>query len=126
MVMPQLNRRARQRGALMVELLAAVALLLFAIFPIAYSIASERRLARASYQRAVAMELVDGELELLAAGGWHRFTNGTYNCLVHADALTNLPPGKFVLTVSPERLRLEWQPALKHMGGPVAREVRFQ
>ncbi len=126
MVMSQPNRRARQRGALMVELLAAVALLLFAIFPLAYSIASERRLARASYQRAVAMELVDGELELLAAGGWHVFTNGTYNYRVHANALTNLPPGKFVLTVRPEGLRLEWQPALKHMGGSVAREVRFQ
>lgn len=122
---PQTNR-ARQRGVLMVELLVAIALLLGGLLPIAYAVAAERRLARASYQRAVAMELVDGELELLSAGGWHAFTTGTYDYKVHGAALTNLPPGKFVLTVSPNRLRLEWQPALKRSGGSVVREVRFQ
>ena len=60
---------ARRRGWLMVELLAAKKLLLGALIPIAYSIASEKRLAHSYYQRAVAMEIVDGELDVLAAGG---------------------------------------------------------
>ena len=111
------------RGYLMVELLVAMALLAGALMPLAYSISSEKRLARACYQRAVAMEIVDGELEILAAGEWRAFSLGTheYNC--HAGAATNLPPGRLLLTVQPGKLRLEWRPALKQHGGPVVREV---
>ena len=66
----------RRRGALMTELFVAMALLTGALLPLAYSITSEKRLARASYQRAVAMEIVDGEMEVLAAGEWRAFSAG--------------------------------------------------
>ncbi len=111
------------QGSLMVELLIAMALLTGALLPIAYSIGSEKRLARSVYQRAVAMEIVDGEAEVLAAGGWREFTNGVFPYQVRALAATNLPPGRFVLTVNPGKVRLEWRPAVKHHGGPVVREV---
>src|SRR6266436_6832239 len=114
------NRSARQRGALMTELLVAMALLVGALLPIAYSIASERRFARASYLHAVAMEIVDGETETLAAGEWRSFRPGVHEYQVHAGAVTNLPPGRFLLTVESGKVRLEWQPALKRQGGPVA------
>jgi hypothetical protein len=110
----------------MTELLVAMALLLGALLPLAYSIASERRFARAAYQRAVAMEMVDGEMELLVAGGWRAFTPGTREYPVRAGAATNLPPGQFLLTIETGRLRLEWKPALKDHGGSVVREVRLQ
>jgi len=120
------TRRWRCSGALMTELAVATSLLLVALLPLSYSIMSERRLARALYQRAVAMELVDGETEALAAGGWRAFAPGVHEYPVRAGAATNLPPGRFVLTVTPERVRLEWQPAVKRHGGPVAREVRLR
>jgi hypothetical protein len=107
----------------MIELLAAAALLLGALLPLAYSIASEKRYARTLYQRSVAMEIVDGEFEVLAAGQWRAFTNGTQPYLVHSAAATNLPPGTFLLTLEPPRLRLEWHPAAKQHGGPVVREI---
>jgi hypothetical protein len=107
----------------MVELLVALALLLGAVLPLAYSIASEKRLARSTYQRAVAMELVDGEIEALLAGGWRAFSPGTHEYQVHARAAENLPPGRFVLNVTTDRIRLEWRPAQKHSGGSVVREV---
>ncbi|MGD0258912.1 MAG: hypothetical protein ABSD29_03715 [Verrucomicrobiota bacterium] len=116
-------RRRRQRGALMVELLVAMALLAGVLLPVAYSLTSERRLARASYQRAVAMEIVDGEMEALLAGEWRAFTPGVHNYPVHAGAATNLPPGRFMLALQPGKLRLQWQPALKDHGGPVTREA---
>lgn len=116
----------RQTGALMIELLVAVALLLGGLLPIAYGIASEKKLARASYQRAVAMEIVDGELEALLAGGRNGLTNGTWNYRVHANAAVNLPPGHFLITVGANRVRLEWRPALKDNGGTVFREARWQ
>ena len=117
---------ARQRGALMTELLVAMVLLTSALLPLAYSIAGERRLARALYQRAVAMEIVDGEMEVLAAGEWRSFKNGWQDYPVHAAAITNLPPGKFRLEVGNEKLRLEWEPAIKMQGGSVMREARIK
>jgi hypothetical protein len=127
MVISQVNQRAAchrgERGSFMVELLVAMALLIGVLFPLAYSFATERRVARSYYQRAVAMEIVDGEMEALLAGEWRAFPTGTRDYAVHAGAATNLPPGHFILSVQPGKLRLRWQPALKDRGGPVTREA---
>jgi hypothetical protein len=112
-----------QRGSLMVELLVAMAILVGVLFPFTYSFTAERRLALSSYQRAVAIEIVDGEMEALVAGGWHAFPPGTHEYRVHAGAATNLPPGRFVLSIQPDKVRLQWLPAVKDHGGPVTREA---
>ena len=119
-------RSARERGALMTELLIAMALLLSSLIPLAYFIQSERVMARSCYYRAVAIEIVDGEMETLQAGGWRAFDSGTREYPVHAGALTNLPPGQFLLTVETNKLRLEWKPSLKRHGGHVVREVMLK
>ncbi len=117
---------APRTGSLMIEVLVAMAIIATILLPIAYSIAAERRLTRAIYQRAIAVEIVDGEMEALAAGGWRGFTNGAINYQVHAAAARNLPPGGFTLTVTPETLRLEWRPSVPMHGGSVVREVSRQ
>ena len=122
-ISPPATHDRRQRGSLMVELLIALAILSGVLLPLAYSFASERRLARADYQRAVAMEIVDGEMEALLAGEWRAYSPGTHDYAVHAGAATNLPPGRFILSVQPGKLQLRWQPALKDRGGPVTREA---
>ena len=126
MVTRCLNPRRRRAGALMVELLVAMALLTGALLPIAYSLASERRLVRAIYQRSVAIEIVDGEIELLAAGGWRAFSPGTHEYPIHARSATNLPPGHFTVSIQDKHLRLEWKPGVKMHGGPVVREVTLR
>ena len=117
------NPKRYQSGFLMVELLVALALVVVVLLPFAYAFTGERRIALASYQRAVAMEIVDGEMEALVAGEWRAFPPGTHDYHVHAGAATNLPPGHFILTVQPGKVRLRWQPALKDHGGPVTREA---
>ena len=107
----------------MTELLVAMALLTGLLLPLAYSFSSERRYARAEYQRAVAMEIVDGELETLLAGRWRAFEPGIQDYAVHAAAATNLPSGRFVLTLERDNVRLEWHPDVKRHGGSVAREA---
>jgi hypothetical protein len=117
------NPTRSQSGFLMVELLVALALVVVILLPFAYAFTGERRIALASYQRAVAMEIVDGEMEALVAGEWRAYPEGTHDYQVHAGAATNLPPGRFILNVQPGTVRLRWQPALKDHGGPVTREA---
>lgn len=126
MVISAPNKILHKRGALMAELLVAITLLALAVLPIGYSITSERLVARAGYERAVAMEIVDGEMEVLLAGERRAYAFGSRDYPIHALAATNLPPGKFLLTIEPAKLRLEWLPAKKHHGGPVVREVAIK
>jgi len=117
------SSRRRTEGGLSIELIVAIALLTVAMLPVAYSFAAEKRLARAEYQRAVAMEIVDGEMEILAAGEWRAFEPGSHEYPVRAAAVTNLPPGRFLLDIETNRVRLEWRPSVPMHGGSVAREI---
>jgi hypothetical protein len=113
----------RQRGFLMVDAAVAVVILLVAIMPLAYSFAKEARLLRAAEHRAVAMEIVDGEMEILAAGEWRNFPDGAQDYPVRARAAATLPPGKFRLMKNRNHLRLEWTSDLRQGIGPVIREA---
>jgi Tfp pilus assembly protein PilX len=127
MVISRPFQRHRQAGALLVELLVAMALLTAALLPIAYSVISEKRFARAAYHHSVAMEIVDGELEALAAGEWRAFAPGTQAYAVRSAAATNLPPGRFMLTLRTNQVRLEWHPTANAQGAPtVVREAMIR
>lgn len=118
-------RPRSDRGSLTAELLIALGLLAFALLPLSMSFQREQAALRALYTRALAMELVDGELEVLRAGAWQAFTPGAHTYEMRAEAVRNLPPGQFRLTVETNRLRLEWRPDGKGVGGPVVREARL-
>lgn len=110
-------------GFAMVDLVVAVSILALALMPLAYSFTHEVKLLRAEYQRAAAMEIVDGEMEILAAGGWKQFPDGAESYPVHLKAAANLPPGKFTLTKTGNHLRLEWKSNKPAGIGPVVRET---
>ena len=118
-----LSRSRAPRAFLILDLVVGMAMLVLAIFPLAYTVNSEARLFRATYQRALAMEIVDGEMEILAAGEWRAFPEGTMAYPVQARAAANLPDGQFQLTRTGNHLRLQWSPAEKSGVGPVVREV---
>ena len=122
MVKVTLDRR-RLSGSMMTEMVVATAILVVAVFPLAYNAGKEQKLFRGCYNRAVATEIVDGEMEVLLAGEWQGFTQGSQNYSPRAFATTNLPPGKFQLTVLSKRLRLEWLPEKRDQGGRVVREA---
>ena len=110
-------------GWLVAELMIAVAILVIASIPIAFSFRGEQRLVRAHYQKVVAMEIIDGEMEALRAGQWRALMEGESEYSVTAAAKTNLPVGKFLVTRSNQFLRLEWRPSKRGHGGPVKREI---
>ena len=110
----------------MVDLLVALAILSLAIMPIGFSFARERQVLKIEYFRSVANEIVDGEMEILAAGDWKNYPDGSQNYPVHARAAATLPPGHFQLTKTGNHLRLEWNSDEKHGVGVVVREVTIK
>ena len=105
------------------DLLIALAIFATAMLPLAYGWVKEQRVMRAHYWHAVALEIVDGEMEILVAGEWRAFAEGAQPYAVKATASKNLPPGQFTLTRTGRTLRLEWQPAQRGQGGKVVREA---
>ena len=69
------------------------------------------------------MEIVDGEIEILSAGGWRDIPEGTRPYAVHANAAANLPPGQFLVTRTGNHFRLEWSSEKKSGIGTITREV---
>jgi hypothetical protein len=110
-------------GSMMMEMIVAVGILTTATVPIAYSFMAEARLCRQYYFRSVAMEVVDGEMEVLAAGEWAVYPEGTQAYKVTAAAVSSLPAGAFTLTRQGKRLRLDWKPENTRQAKPFAREV---
>lgn len=116
----------RNRGFMMVDLIVGMAILAVAILPLAFSYVRETRLLRAEYFRGTVMEIVDGEMEVLAAGEWRNFPEGSQPYTVHANAAAHLPPGRFQLTKTGQHLRLEWTSDQRQGIGTVVREVTIK
>lgn len=119
----QPSSRRRQAAVLMTDLVVAMSFICLAAIPLATSFTQERRILLTSYQRAVALEIVDGEMELLVAGEWRRYANGIHQLTPVATAATNLPPGKLQLTVKDKHLVLEWLPEQSQRSLIVRREA---
>lgn len=115
--------RARERGALQADLLVAMAIIAVAMIPLSAGFMTEQKVLRSHYWHAVAMEIVDGEMEILVAGEWRALPEGTQTYPVKAGAAKNLPPGKFTVTRAGKMLRLEWTPDKGGSGGKVVREA---
>lgn len=87
----------------------AVVLMAGVLIPLTVGFFKEAKQMRDLYREAVAMEIVDGEMEILAAGGAEGISASSQPYAINAAAATNLPPGKFTLTREGKTLRLEWR-----------------
>jgi cytochrome bd-type quinol oxidase subunit 1 len=123
---PHTHARPRQRGALATDLIVALAVLVVAVVPLAFSFNHEQKVLTRYYHRAVVMELLDGEIERLAAGEWRAYERGRQPYEVKSAAADQLPKGQFTLTVEEDRVRLEWAPEQRGKGGRLVREGRLR
>lgn len=119
----QRRRLPWRAGSLLVELVVAMSVISLAMLPVAFSVVREQKLARAYYYQAVAMEIVDGEMEALRAGEWRAFAPGSHSYPARGESAKSLPPGQFLLTLGNGRMRLEWVPDRRDRGGKVIREA---
>ncbi len=120
------TRPTRRSALLMTEVMIALTIISLAILPLAYSFAQENKYLRRCYERSVAIEIVDGEMEIIRAGGWRQFTNGVHTITTTARSATNLPPGELRLTLTDKQARVEWLPAETSHGSPVVREAALK
>jgi hypothetical protein len=119
-------RRSHRRGFLEVDMVVGLAILMLAVLPLGYSFVRERQVLRIEYERSVANEIVDGEMEILAAGAAQNLADGSQRYTVHAEAAGQLPPGHFQLTKTASHLRLEWLPDRPRGLSAVVREATLK
>jgi hypothetical protein len=113
----------KQRGFLQIDMVAGIALLTIAIIPLGYSFAQERSALRRETSRAAIIELLDGEMEVLAAGAAKNLPDGAQDYPVTSPVLNGVPPGHFTLTKTGHNLELDWSPAEKCGIGTLTREA---
>ena len=122
-----LSRTRRSRLAFLeMDLAVGLTILALAIIPLGFSFARERDALRADYFRAVAVEVVDGEAEILAAGDCKNYPDGSQVYTVHSLAAAKLPPGHFELTKAGNHIRLEWTSDKRRGIGAVVREFNVK
>ena len=115
-----------KRGFLEVDLLIGLAILTLAVVPLGFAFARERQVLRLGYQRSAINEIVDGEMEILAAGTAKNLPDGAQAYPFRSRAAGNLPDGHFQLTKTGNLLRLEWVPDGKAGISTVVRETTLK
>jgi hypothetical protein len=112
---------AHRRGGVLMELIVGLALLAGVLLPLAGGFVSQRRMAAQLSKRLVLMELIDGELEFIAAGRWKEFNEGTNSFLIETPAGFVPPAGRSYLIRESDRFRLVWEPEAKTALGTIER-----
>lgn len=113
----------RQAAILAADFVIAMTLVVLVVAPITHSWLNEQRVIRNYYFRSVAMQIVDGEMEILAAGAGQAVAEGAGEYQVTAQAAANLPPGRFLIERTGKKLTLRWRPDKRSHGSEVKREV---
>lgn len=120
---PQLDHSCtgRRRGGILMELLVALALLALVLLPLAGGFAGQRRMAKQLSQRLVLTELIDGEMEFIAAGRWRRFTEGTNTLEIEMPPGFLPPPGRTFVIRNVNHFKVVWEPETRLAIGRIER-----
>ena len=126
MTLTQTIRLARRRAFLQLDMAIALSLLALVFIPLSVSSSGDLDLARRHYFEAVALQLIDGEMDVLLAGERRKYTTGEHRITPVGEAVQNLPEGEFVLTVHDQKLTLAWVPTKRAKWGRVERVVELK
>ena len=120
------TRLAKRLAFLQLDVAIALTVLALVFIPLSVSSSGGLDLARRHYFEAVALQLIDGEMDVLLAGERQKYTTGEHRIKPVGDAVQNLPEGKFVLTVQDEKLTMAWVPTKRAKWGRVERVVQLK
>ena len=76
MILSRTTRLARCRAFLQLDVAIALSLLALVFIPLSMSSSGDLDLARRHYFEAVALQLIDGEMDVLLAGERRKYTTG--------------------------------------------------
>jgi hypothetical protein len=118
-------RANRSLGFLTTDAVVGLAIVCLVLIPLTMTLLPQQRVAKTYYERAVLLEILDGELEVLQAGAWRELNRGREVYQVRAEAERSLPNGSFTVELTESRIRLEWRAASRPNRDPliVTREV---
>ena len=130
---PRAQPRPQRRlaGYIQADLITAFAVISLTLLPLGYGYVHHRRLVRNATTRAVVLELIDSEMEVLAAGEHRAFAEGSRAYPLRGLAVRDLPPGECTVVKSnlPDsriHLTLAWTPTREGLLKPVQREITFK
>ena len=126
MILSRTKRPARCRAFLQLDVAIALTVLALVFIPLSVSSSGDLDLARRHYFEAVALQLIDGEMDVLLAGEHRKYIPGEHRIKPVGDAVQNLPEGEFVLSVQDEKLTLAWMPKKLAKWGRVERVVELK
>ena len=120
------TRLTNRLAFLQLDVAVAITVLALVFIPLSVSSSGDLDLARRQYFEAVALQLIDGEMDVLLAGERRKHTTGKHRIKPIGEAVQNLPEGEFVLTVHDQKLTLAWVPAKRAKWGRVERVVELK
>ena len=120
------TRLAKRLAFLQLDVAVAITVLALVFIPLSVSSSGDLDLARRQYFEAVALQLIDGEMDVLLAGERRKYTPGEHQIKPVGEAVQNLPEGEFVLTVHDQKLTLAWVPTKRAKWGRVERVVELK
>jgi len=126
MILSRTTRVAKCRAFLQLDVAVAITVLALVFIPLSISSSGDLDLARRQYFEAVALQLIDGEMDVLLAGERRKYTPGEHQIKPVGEAVQNLPEGEFVLTVQDQKLTLTWVPTKRAKWGRVERVVELK
>jgi len=126
MILSRTTRVARCRAFLQLDVAVAITVLALVFIPLSVSSSGDLDLARRHYFEAVALQLIDGEMDVLLAGERQKYTTGEHRITPVGEAVQNLPEGEFVLTVQEQKLTLAWMPTKRAKWGRIERVVELK
>ena len=120
------TRLTNRLAFLQLDVAVAITVLALVFIPLSVSSSGDLDLARRQYFEAVALQLIDGEMDVLLAGERRKHTPGEHQIKPVGEAVQNLPEGEFVLTVHDQKLTLAWVPTKRAKWGRVERVVELK
>lgn len=120
------TRLTNRLAFLQLDVAVAITVLALVFIPLSVSSSGDLDLARRQYFEAVALQLIDGEMDVLLAGERRKYTPGEHQIKPVGEAVQNLPEGEFVLTVHDQKLTLAWVPTKRAKWSRVERVMELK
>ena len=126
MILRPTPRAAKRLAFVQLDVALAVSILLLVFIPFSVTSSSKLDLARRQHFKAVALQMIDGELDVLMAGERQKYIPGEHKITPPGEAVKTQPVGEFILTVQENPRTIAWVPEKEAKWGRVEREVTLK